>query len=1374
MVSQRRTFKRFRTILFRLTVVMVPLALIALLGVMAQSPDAEAATVAATAPGAPKGVTAVAGSAQATVSWTAPASNGGSAITSYTVTSVPGGETAAASGTATSATVTGLTNGTAYRFYVTATNAAGKSAPSGSSALITPAAAAVPAAPVITGVLARASAVELAWSVPDTGASGLTGYVITAYSGGSKVTTATEAASATDATVTGLTNGTQYVFTIMATDGTGSSPASPPSPAIAPQPASVPMGPPNVQAFPQAGQIQVSWSAAPDGGSAITGYTVTVTPGTHTVTTVPGTTVTTITGLTNGTAYTASVTATNAAGTGPAAQAAPVTPAASIRPGAPDHLSAAASGKGDVRLQWSPPVTSGTSAVTSYTVTASPGSTTVSSDACSGTPVLCTASMTGLTATTAYTFTATATSSAGTSVASAATASVKPSLVVSQAPVVLSSASVATLRSPGTDGTLIFENPPAQVTGLTANQIIEIGASSAFPDGYLGTVVSTDTQGGYFVVTTTQASLDNLYSTYQSAMNIPFVAASMSSSLPGVSLDRPTRAGKTLAAATTASDGVTVNLQGDSLVIKVQADLLGGDSEQGEDATVGVAPVAELDGSVTLTPTFKYTDDNTFLGLTVGGSATAQVNATLGVQLKAAETLPVGYILGEPIITEFGLVTPELTVSLVLDTDGSVGVTYNATYTASATGTCKVRKSFTSTSGDTCPATASASGTESHGTIYGSMDIKAGVQFGGVLDMEFGAVVAGVTITPAIELKVDTAATPWWQVNIDVGLGVFVKLARGITVYNNDNLIDLPVTIAQASGALAKPYISPPVQAVAPGGTYTFSANTVAGPVTTSDWSVVGGPGSISSGTYTAPATGVGTAVVQAVYDGSTARAGVVLQGLTAPVLDSDTRGLVDALTVSWQAPAAGSTPPDNYEIVACPDTTSVTATYTCVDTTVPSPETYAYLPNLAPGSRYTVSVLAEAGNTATGAATALGTTFPTVTVLAPLPSQVGGTGFNGDIASNNLTGRPDQLGTAGTGGAAVSGNGQYVFFYTEARSNLAPASIFNVGSDVPFLVREDLVTHTIALASVQPGGTPIAALDPESSGGDPGAGGTLVTNESGNAVGFTAIDGEAMVHNFATNVSWQVGNSGPLSGTLALMYGLSDDGTVIGYTAPDGSGTENVWRQVQGGAPQQVGQDCDCFDGSEVSMSGNGNLIAYEIPENTTSLSKSIYLYDATTGTNKDLFPANTAESDVLINPVISDDGSHIALLAQALLATSCTAGCNEGIVVKPLSGATSTTVAPANVLVSNNNYNPISISDSGTTFAYFKFDVGANGQVDIYQGGKSTPIPSLATTYDETAQVTTSGSAVFYTLWYNSADSRSTGSQGENYPGVFEWALG
>ncbi len=103
---------------------------------------------ATTAPGAPTNVTAAAGDTTARVTWSAPASDGGTPITGYTVTAQPGGATCTTTG-ATECEVTGLHNGTAYTFTVVAHNELTGSPASAPSAAVTP--FWLPKAVVITG-----------------------------------------------------------------------------------------------------------------------------------------------------------------------------------------------------------------------------------------------------------------------------------------------------------------------------------------------------------------------------------------------------------------------------------------------------------------------------------------------------------------------------------------------------------------------------------------------------------------------------------------------------------------------------------------------------------------------------------------------------------------------------------------------------------------------------------------------------------------------------------------------------------------------------------------------------------------------------------------------------------------------------------------------------------------------------------------------------------------------------------------------------------------------------------------------------------------------------------------------------------------------
>jgi hypothetical protein len=126
--------------------------------------------------------------------------------------------------------------------------------------------------------------------------------------------------STTMATVTGLTNGTAYTFTVTATNAAGTGPASAASNSVTPtSPATVPGAPTGVMAWPGNAQANVSWTPpTSNGGSPITGYTVTASPGGQTGSVGSNATNAIVSGLTNGTPYTFMVAATNSAGTGPA------------------------------------------------------------------------------------------------------------------------------------------------------------------------------------------------------------------------------------------------------------------------------------------------------------------------------------------------------------------------------------------------------------------------------------------------------------------------------------------------------------------------------------------------------------------------------------------------------------------------------------------------------------------------------------------------------------------------------------------------------------------------------------------------------------------------------------------------------------------------------------------------------------------------------------------------------------------------------------------------------------------------------------------------------------------------------------------------
>lgn len=166
-------------------------------------------------PSAPTAVSATPGNGQVAVSWNAPASDGGAAVTGYTVTAAPGGATATTTG-ATAATVTGLANGTAYTFTVAATNSAGTGPSSAPSAAATP--IGPPAAPTQLIAIPGSGSITVSWTTPSsTGGSPITNYTVTSDPGSHTCT----AISGLSCTVTGLTDGDFYTFTATATNAVG-------------------------------------------------------------------------------------------------------------------------------------------------------------------------------------------------------------------------------------------------------------------------------------------------------------------------------------------------------------------------------------------------------------------------------------------------------------------------------------------------------------------------------------------------------------------------------------------------------------------------------------------------------------------------------------------------------------------------------------------------------------------------------------------------------------------------------------------------------------------------------------------------------------------------------------------------------------------------------------------------------------------------------------------------------------------------------------------------------------------------------------------------------------------------------------------------
>ena len=234
-------------------------------------------TTETTVPAAPSITSISDGDGQFTVNWSAPADNGGEAVSGYKVQHKESGEdwddaTTSASTTALTLEVTGLDNGATYDVRVIATNANGDSEPSAESSvdLID-----VPGAP--TGVtLSRGDSGELdvSWTAPTIdGLHPVDTYVVRWKSGADDYGSPNEAeVTTTTHKITGLENGTEYTVKVNAKNGRGES-ANSNEPDETP--GTMPGAPQNLRITPKAHNLTVVWEApADDGGFDISEYRV--------------------------------------------------------------------------------------------------------------------------------------------------------------------------------------------------------------------------------------------------------------------------------------------------------------------------------------------------------------------------------------------------------------------------------------------------------------------------------------------------------------------------------------------------------------------------------------------------------------------------------------------------------------------------------------------------------------------------------------------------------------------------------------------------------------------------------------------------------------------------------------------------------------------------------------------------------------------------------------------------------------------------------------------------------------------------------------------------------------------------------------------
>src|SRR5438034_505941 len=235
-----------------------------------------------TPPSAPQNLAATGGNAQVTLTWQAPASDGGSPITNYKIYRglAPTTETLLTTvGNVLTYTDSAVTNGVTYYYQVSAVNSTGEGAKSNEASATPntpPPPPSPPSAPTNLAATSGNAQVGLTWQAPaSNGGSPITNYRIyrgTSSNGETLLATIGNVLTYSD---TSVTNGVTYYYQVSAMNGAGEGPRSNEASATPTAPATPPGAPQGLGATAGDATVTLTWSAPnSNGGSPITNYKI--------------------------------------------------------------------------------------------------------------------------------------------------------------------------------------------------------------------------------------------------------------------------------------------------------------------------------------------------------------------------------------------------------------------------------------------------------------------------------------------------------------------------------------------------------------------------------------------------------------------------------------------------------------------------------------------------------------------------------------------------------------------------------------------------------------------------------------------------------------------------------------------------------------------------------------------------------------------------------------------------------------------------------------------------------------------------------------------------------------------------------------------